>query len=526
MKRPNVRQDGPSRKRFKGFTLPNKNYMGPLNPLDNGPLLNEGDAISLLHDVDGYEELANNRPFYRRYTKADQRFLERMRKIHADPSDLIGRTYYEAKRKLATYDHANIQAIPYAAAYKKSRLGISEQDFDRLLAERSNGNTEKPKEEISPDLPTNKRKVQHSPNFPRLRKRLFFTKEGQQELQSNETMSGADGADKGSGNAPGLKETPIDDVWNVQRGPPDYQFATLPWIIDTRWDASVTTRSFDVRMTSPYNVWLPQTNTDHNVGAGETEVTAPTEKDSGDTSLQSANWWHYYQGLYKYYHVVAARWHATIENYANAPMWVHQLYYNDDLPNLLADNTLIMTWPDTYSHYVGQQAAAIGASGSVLHNETAVNSDNVSDATAGVGTANYNPGNHVTGRGPPHILQLSGTYHPGDYTREIKLDADIENWTLTNRNPKLPERLHLRFNHTSNNRELSSASNSDRFMSFRLFFRIEYLVEFKELRQNLKYPVARQPLTVTIAAPAVRENTGTAPLPDDAEMDEEETENP
>ena len=34
----------------KGLTLPGHRYCGPVNPLDNGPLTNELDAISMEHD--------------------------------------------------------------------------------------------------------------------------------------------------------------------------------------------------------------------------------------------------------------------------------------------------------------------------------------------------------------------------------------------------------------------------------------------------------------------------------------------
>ena len=38
----------------------------------------------------------------------------------------------------------------------------------------------------------------------------------------------------GSGNSQGLKETPIDDVGDVSRGPPEYTFASLPYLQDVK----------------------------------------------------------------------------------------------------------------------------------------------------------------------------------------------------------------------------------------------------------------------------------------------------
>ena len=42
------------------------------------------------------------------------------------------------------------------------------------------------------------------------------------------------------------------------------------------------------------------------------------------------------------------------------------------------------------------------------------------------------------------MVIMHGQYRPGQYKRTIKLDDQVENWTSTTTNPKLPERLTFR----------------------------------------------------------------------------------
>ena len=62
----------------------------------------------------------------------------------------------------------------------------------------------------------------------------------------------------GSGNDAGLKETPVDDPFNIQRGPPDYSFATLPYVQDFTVSAPRWKTQHTYRMTSPYDCVITQ----------------------------------------------------------------------------------------------------------------------------------------------------------------------------------------------------------------------------------------------------------------------------
>ena len=50
---------------------------------------------------------------------------------------------------------------------------------------------------------------------------------------------------------------------------------------------------------------------------------------------------------------------------------------------------------------------------------------------------------------------------------------------------------------TGRYRTTDQASSAGRTIRFKLTIRLEYLVEFKELKDELKWPVSTQPLTVT-----------------------------
>lgn len=311
----------------------------------------------------------------------------------------------------------------------------------------------------------------------------------------------------GSGNNAGLSETPIDDVEDVRMGPRDYQYAKLPWM----YDRAVVTSSnlFDqwtFRMNSPYDVSVATTISDANAGTGVANYVVPTANDLTDSVQQQAWWYQFYADQYKYYHVVSARWHLTFENMGTEPLYVHSYYSNEVDRPWQASNRDMLMWPDMESHWVGPIAHAINNNGRRDATEAAINFEN-DDVMTGAGAdlppsaqANYQSGNMITPRGPSNILKLSGEYRPGDYNKEIRLDADVENWTAVTTNPSLAERHTFRIKHGWNAIPPTAGDNFayGDIYAYRFQYRVEYLVEFKELKDTLKYPVNEQPLRVTI----------------------------
>lgn len=446
---------GKRKKRSSGLTLPGYNYLGPFNSLDNGEPTNESDRAAKVHDEEYavlQEQYGDFAPYFK-FSDADQRFIDAS---GDDYGGRLGRLFFKGKKLIAPRIESTIE--PH-----KKRLRGTYTQFSRIRS------------------------------HPIAKSLLNLT-------PSEQARMGAEGETTGSGLAAGLKETPLDDVGMVFRGPPNYTFASLPWYYD-RVDSlsSTSAASWAFRMTSPYDVSVTGTTTDDNAGAGVSNNTliSSAEPDSG---AQGARWFNYYAGLYKYYHVVSCKWHLTIENMSTEPIWVHTYYGNETDRPRLATNRDILMWPDVRSHYVGAVANAITSIGIRENNEMVDNVENA-EASGFVGsTPNYETGNHVVSRGRSPIISIGGIYKPGDYNREIRLDADVENWTAVTANPSLSERFYFRVKPQWDAQPLAAgdANTYGRPLEYRWVFKCEYLVEFKELVDGVKYPITDQPLTVTI----------------------------
>lgn len=317
---------------------------------------------------------------------------------------------------------------------------------------------------------------------------------------SSAQVAMADGG--GSGNAQGLKETPVDDPFVVYRGPPDFTFASLPFVRE-EFPSFDDTWSYDFifRMTSPYDTMHEATTvTDLNAGLGTANAYSEA---TTDTLVRTARWFNYYAGLYKYYHVVSCRWKIFVENLSMEPLYVHQMYCNDTIPPLGATNEDIILWSDTRTQYINPIGYAVNSVGQAeigfaadSANNNNANQENQPASTTALAT--FESGNNIAHPGAS-ICTFTGQYRPGDFRREIRLDSEVENWTLCTTNPALPERLVVRIKPVNAAIDTNNATNYGDDIKFRIRMELDYLVEFKELVDGLRWPVQRQPLTVTIA---------------------------
>ena len=182
-------------------------------------------------------------------------------------------------------------------------------------------------------------------------------------LPSSTNTMDAQSDGQGSGNDGALKETPIDPVQWVERGPPNYTYASLPYRLGNAIFSNNSNEiNYAFRMTSPYDCTVGLASSDVNAGAGTTTVYAPIA-DASDSTYQEARWFNFYAGLYKYYHVVACKYRFTLENYSNDDLWVHQMYYNDTMQPSGAGNDDILLWPGVKSYYVKGISYDINSSG-------------------------------------------------------------------------------------------------------------------------------------------------------------------
>lgn len=373
---------------MRDWSLPGYKYLGPGNKLDKGKPNNRNDDVAYHHDVayDKYIKAGKNP--YINYNDADKNAREKFG--YEDYGGAAGRIFFTGKR----------------AAWKMGLIGHLDQPATKRLRGASRG-------EISP---VNKKTAS-------LRN---STREATAAIMTDSKMGG-----NGSGNNLGLKETPIDNVMNVSRGPPDYTFASLPYMSMKKYFDSVNyAADLAFRMTSPYDPQVTAINTAV-PGATGTPATIPQTAEP-DSTIKKARWFDYYSGIYKYYHVVACRSKIYIENLSGEGLWAHLMFYNDKLPPSGATNEDILQWKNVRSQYLLPQYRAVVNTGSISAVEQeqviANMNDDIDESDGYTGAvSNYQNGNHVSSRGGHVSTSFTGTYRPGDYKREIILDSQVEN---------------------------------------------------------------------------------------------------
>lgn len=465
-------------KRNKGLTLPGYNYLGPFNDVDDTPPTNATDAAARRHDI-AYSALGK-RAYYT-YSKADEDFLKEI-EDHEGIGPSIAKKVFKAKKKLATWG-----VLPTDMSDPKTTYPLRSQKRITQYFQAKKGYVEKAIKlrNAAKKPPVTEVSVLNSPST------------------SNMAAAGT-----GSGNTGLNKETPVDEVINVTRGPEDYTFVSLPYLQRTEHMAErYHTYKYIYRLTSPYDVSHDTSLIDTNTGTGAQNE---REQAATDTNVVSARWYDYYKGLYNYYHVVSCRYHFVIENLALEPIWVHVLVVNEEDVPTKATNDDIRLWRGVKSYYLGaaghaikQMSAGTGDAGAVEDADDAMaggkNDQNEQSATnTAANGGNFEDGNVINTRTAINMVKISGTYQPGDHKRTIHLDDDVETWTAVTTNPKLPERLMILIRPDTEFVQENSAVDSNRPLYYRMSTEMEYLTEFKELKSELRYPIMRQPLTVNI----------------------------
>lgn len=468
---------------MRDWSLPGYKYLGPGNKLNKGKPRNYNDWVAYKHDV-GYDELIqqNVNPYWN-WNEADEQALKQF--SLRDYGGALGKGFFAAKK--AAHQLGLIDRV----GEKRKRIDPVDVNEKRITGDggiarslfRLRGNNPA---RIEPERPS------------------FFNLRAADN--NNQGAMSDSNAIVGSGNDPGLKETPIDDPFVVYRGPPDFTFVSMPYI----WQAGLEMNDvFNVdhvfRLTSPYDPQATVTSSDINPGAGTTTAhTASVTEPDG--TLQNARWYAYYADMYKYYHVVGCRWNVYVENKGGEPIVVHQMFANDEIPSPEATNEDMVLWQGVRTHYLKSPYNAVNAAGKIDTNEAEYNANvndnmNENDLTSAT-NINYQNGNHVVSRGGSVSCSFSGEYKPGDYRRQIILDSQVENWTSVAANPALTERLIIRL------KPENPAHHSDGFPygdDIKYFVRVtlEYLTEFKELDSSLRWPIQRQPARVTLSASGI-----------------------
>nr|QTZ83196.1 MAG: capsid protein [Grus japonensis parvo-like hybrid virus] len=296
-------------------------------------------------------------------------------------------------------------------------------------------------------------------------------------------------------------ETEIDPIkqdWHIFRGPPDYTHTSLPAIYVNNADVRVKMFEAGIRLTSPYQPFFNTASTDLN-----TDVTGVTTAlELSGASPFATQFFGFYSQLYRYYSVISCRYRITAENYGSEPIWMHIMKYNQERPPSAASNEDIYLWRGTQSHYMTPHATfydttVTGTGGDRSHTfqynmDTDNNIDTVVDTAAS---------RTPVSRRNNAVIVVSDQYNAGDSRREVALDSEISTWTPVAQNPSYPENLLIRFN-TDEAATGATPDNVDRNRRIQVNLRmeVEYLCEFKELTPEVRYPVRRDPITLTFTS--------------------------
>lgn len=299
----------------------------------------------------------------------------------------------------------------------------------------------------------------------------------------------------------GVHETPLDRITRVERGVPNYVYASLPYDEIYLFDQSRFATTFAYRMTSCYDTKVDiGTTSDLNGNSGSIISDATNQGGTSDAYITKARWFDFYASMYKYYSVVGCKWSMVFENLTSEPLWVHHGYCgNNNPPTDVATNIDILHWPGYSSHYVKPQNVVVNNVG-IQTKQLANNAAQFEDQTNALGDANSSgiSGAAAVGNNGMNTLQLSGSYAPGDFTRDINQDGEVELWSLCSTNPVLLEKLLFIVKPETSFVSNNSVLSNNRQLRFRYHIKLEYLVEFKELLPGLKYPVSHQPATLSI----------------------------
>lgn len=472
------------KRKSRGWVPFGYRYLGPGNDLYRGPPTTSGDRAAQKHDWEyHFLEQQQKKPKFI-YSEADDEFIKNVGTQHV--SEWIAKNIFQAKKRLA--EKGWIEDI---RPQQRAKRETTPNDWKQFLT------PEKRKFtlglSVSPD------------DKPLKRTKLFQNESFTNQPPSATTMT----TKQGSGNEHGTTETKIDKVnpYKVFRGPPNYTFASLPFQYDAFVnDENSYARDHTFRLTSPYDPLNTIAVTDSNIGTGQQRYYGPLS-DVNDTTIRQANWFSYYSGLYKYYHTISCEYTVFIENFGD-PLWVYFFNINNDVPPGTASNTDMQLWNDCEYHYVNALGVGFESDGARTQGfipkvdgadvPMENNEDNVPSGSNTADVTSFSTTNMVQTRSGTTTLTKYGSYQTGDYDNEIRLDADIENWTAINANPKLPEKLVIRVKPQSNVLEGNSTRNAGDDLKYRIRVQINYLVEFKELDYKIRYPVVTQPITVSL----------------------------
>lgn len=354
--------------------------------------------------------------------------------------------------------------------------------------------------------------------------------------QGGETRPGAEaaraigGGGAAAGNNQVSKETPISPYPSLNYGLQETHTTILPW---TGWVTAClldkeTPLQLKVRMNSPYDMLDMAIIADPAAGATYAskgfsqvlsgpdgkgslgQITYPARFTASATEgTERPAWREYWAQLYQYYTVLATEWEFIIVNpcqpydtqnvTGSLPILTSLSSVTDPTPDssTLAYNDPAVKIPQR------QIANAVAGIQYDSYSATATSTGNVMPLTYYEEVRNYKNIRWERIKDGNGTSIIKGTYRPGDIKRNIVNDGDVKTWSAVGASPTtLSEILTL-------NLWQDPLNNTDQNVSVNMEVNIKYIVQFKDLKLQARYPntiTAGQDITQSLSNAAITGN--------------------
>lgn len=244
--------------------------------------------------------------------------------------------------------------------------------------------------------------------------------------------------------------------------------------------ASSALNKLEIRLNSPYTcIITPPSYVTQTTSTPPSEGISATVAPDADTNYSTLGtfpftatpshkpqWLSYWEQIYQSYHVMETQYELTIisarsDNRAGVTvLWEEDQYGSSSTGNSMPAGTL-----DEMAEWVGVKRGIVTGTGD--------------DSS-------------------PNALMIKGTWKPGKASRNVTNDGDVKTWNAVGAipSPGYVESLHVRFF-----RLAMSSMNPGSVQGANIQIKLKYVVQFKDLNQQFRYPRATGDSTIDLVLP-------------------------
>lgn len=456
------------RHRKRGWTLPGYNYMGPGNPLDNGPPTSADDNVAMEHDYAYQKYLDAGQNPYWNYNQADE---EAVKKWGNSFGGMGAKAVFKTKKFLAQHN-----VIGHIAKMGVKRTAGSDPYSNKIRKIDEPNAPTKPNGGVraSPNQPDLRKKQAEQTKSSNLRgsiseKDAKMTKPdhpmGREDTSPAVNLQSSGAQSRGAGmtrNKMG-EETTVDPVIYEKLHPfPDTTNAIMPF----RHNATITglTPTNDNAGQSAISFRLNSINDIITNSTYTSDPTPAADTTYDGTTYLSPMMYNYWKSIYRYWTVTKATYHVkwwckTLDSNAEWSLWTY--HHGQQAPPLLDGTATVKDYVrKMHKHCHKTTLTNFGASNDRNVNQCAVN--------------------------------ISGIYEPGNYTvhNAVWEDEFSETWHKWNEIPSKREIVTFIFNKSDN------ASTAATTHNFEYTINITYHVQMKDLQRKFEYPLATDDIDI------------------------------